>query len=141
MTIARRVNRKKRRWSLALGRWPNPIVDGAMRVLDRRPSRGGTHGAQDRGVRQRPKTNDQRLSGYVCVYNAAAMLGPIIGASAVVAAAGAAAYHSMAPWAQGFGASFVAGTPASKQIALTYDDGPNDPHTLQLLDVLAKDGV
>jgi peptidoglycan/xylan/chitin deacetylase (PgdA/CDA1 family) len=69
------------------------------------------------------------------------MLGPIIGASAAVTAVGAAAYHSMAPWAQGFGATFVGGAPASKQIALTYDDGPNDPHTLQLLDVLAKDGV
>ena len=29
----------------------------------------------------------------------------------------------------------------SKQIALTYDDGPNDPHTLKLLDVLAKHDV
>jgi peptidoglycan/xylan/chitin deacetylase (PgdA/CDA1 family) len=29
----------------------------------------------------------------------------------------------------------------SKQIALTYDDGPNDPHTMKLLDVLAKHGV
>jgi peptidoglycan/xylan/chitin deacetylase (PgdA/CDA1 family) len=29
----------------------------------------------------------------------------------------------------------------SKQIALTYDDGPNDPHTLKLLDVLAKHNV
>ena len=29
----------------------------------------------------------------------------------------------------------------SKQIALTYDDGPNDPHTLHLLDVLAKHNV
>ena len=29
----------------------------------------------------------------------------------------------------------------SKQIALTYDDGPNDPHTLKLLEVLAKHDV
>lgn len=68
------------------------------------------------------------------------MLGSLIGAGAV-AAAGAAVYHSMAPWAQGFGASFVGGAPALKQIALTYDDGPNDPHTLKLMDVLEKDGV
>ena len=47
----------------------------------------------------------------------------------------------MSPWAQGFGASFVGGNPALKQIALTYDDGPNDPHTLQLMEVLEKDGV
>ena len=29
----------------------------------------------------------------------------------------------------------------SKQLALTYDDGPNDPHTLRLLDVLARHNV
>ena len=83
--------------------------------------------------------DDWRLATDDWIYNAS-MLGPLIGAGAMVAA-GAAAYHSMAPWAQGFGASFVGGNPALKQIALTYDDGPNDPHTLQLMDVLEKDGV
>ena len=68
------------------------------------------------------------------------MIGPLIGAGAVVAA-GTAAYQSMAPRAQGFGTSFASGSPALKQVALTYDDGPNDPHTLKLLEVLAKDGV
>jgi peptidoglycan/xylan/chitin deacetylase (PgdA/CDA1 family) len=29
----------------------------------------------------------------------------------------------------------------SKQLALTYDDGPNDPHTQRLLDVLARHEV
>ena len=29
----------------------------------------------------------------------------------------------------------------SKQLALTYDDGPNDPHTFRLLEVLAKHNV
>ena len=29
----------------------------------------------------------------------------------------------------------------SKQLALTYDDGPNDPHTLRLLEVLARHNV
>jgi peptidoglycan/xylan/chitin deacetylase (PgdA/CDA1 family) len=47
----------------------------------------------------------------------------------------------MAPSAQWFGSTFAAGTRGSKQIALTYDDGPNDPHTLKLLDVLAKHSV
>jgi peptidoglycan/xylan/chitin deacetylase (PgdA/CDA1 family) len=68
------------------------------------------------------------------------MLGPLIGAGAV-AIVGAAAYHSMAPWAQGFGRTFVGGPAASRQIAFTYDDGPNDPHTLRLLEVLAKHDV
>src|SRR6184192_2934564 len=69
------------------------------------------------------------------------MLGPLIGAGAAIAGGGALAYHAMAPRAQGFGATFVGGPAGSKQIALTYDDGPNDPHTLRLLDVLAKRGV
>jgi len=47
----------------------------------------------------------------------------------------------MAPWAQGFGRTFVSGARGSKQIALTYDDGPNDPHTLRLMDVLARHNV
>ena len=68
------------------------------------------------------------------------MLGPLIGAGVVITA-GTAAYHSMAPWSQGFGRTFVGGHVGSKQIALTYDDGPNDPHTLRLMEVLAKNGV
>jgi len=69
------------------------------------------------------------------------MIAPFIGTGVALAAAGAAAYHSMAPWAQGFGATFVGAPPSGKQIALTYDDGPNDPHTLRLMEVLEKDGV
>jgi peptidoglycan/xylan/chitin deacetylase (PgdA/CDA1 family) len=45
----------------------------------------------------------------------------------------------MTPWAQGFGSTFVGGSPTSKQIALTYDDGPNDPHTFKLLDACQDD--
>jgi len=44
----------------------------------------------------------------------------------------------MAASGQWYGRTFAGGIPGSKQIALTYDDGPNDPHTLRLLDVLAK---
>jgi peptidoglycan/xylan/chitin deacetylase (PgdA/CDA1 family) len=47
----------------------------------------------------------------------------------------------MAPTGQWFGRTFAGGIRGSKQIALTYDDGPNDPHTLKLLDVLAKHNV
>jgi peptidoglycan/xylan/chitin deacetylase (PgdA/CDA1 family) len=57
------------------------------------------------------------------------------------AAASAAGYQSMAPTGQWYGRTFARGVRGSKQIALTYDDGPNDPHTLKLLDVLAKHGV
>src|ERR1039458_235974 len=68
------------------------------------------------------------------------MLPALIGLT-VAAAASAAGYQSMAPTAQWFGRTFAGGSRGTKQIALTYDDGPNDPHTLKLLDVLAKHNV
>jgi peptidoglycan/xylan/chitin deacetylase (PgdA/CDA1 family) len=67
------------------------------------------------------------------------MLPALIGLAA--AAAAAAGYQSMAPTGQWFGRTLASGTRGSKQLALTFDDGPNDPHTLKLLDVLAKHGV
>jgi len=68
------------------------------------------------------------------------MLPTLIGLTAA-AAASAAGYQSMAPQGQWYGGTFAGGMPGNKQIALTYDDGPNDPHTLKLLDVLAKHSV
>jgi peptidoglycan/xylan/chitin deacetylase (PgdA/CDA1 family) len=59
----------------------------------------------------------------------------------VAAAASAAGYQSMAPTGQWYGRTFAGLKRGSKQIALTYDDGPNDPHTLKLLEVLARHEV
>jgi len=47
----------------------------------------------------------------------------------------------MAPEGRWYGATFTGLARGSKQLALTYDDGPNDPHTLRLLEVLAKHNV
>src|ERR1039458_7560080 len=58
-----------------------------------------------------------------------------------IAAAGTAGYQSMAPTGQWYGQTFTGLSRGSRQLALTYDDGPNDPHTLRLLEVLAKHGV
>ena len=60
--------------------------------------------------------------------------------AAGVLAAGAYAYAGMWPTSQIFGRCVVA---AKKpwQIALTFDDGPNDPDTHRLLEVLAKHRV
>src|SRR6266436_478511 len=69
------------------------------------------------------------------------MLPVLTGFATAIAAASAAGYQSMAPTGQWYGQTFAAGMRGSKQIALTYDDGPNDPHTLKLLDVLAKHSV
>jgi peptidoglycan-N-acetylglucosamine deacetylase len=68
------------------------------------------------------------------------MLPTLIGLTAA-AAATAAGYQSMAPAGQCYGRTFVAGIRGSKKIALTYDDGPNDPHTWQMLEVLARHSV
>src|ERR1700720_3195439 len=69
------------------------------------------------------------------------MLPVLTGFAAAIAAASTAGYQSMSPAGQWFGQTFAAGARGSKHIALTYDDGPNDPHTLELLEVLAKHGV
>ena len=53
----------------------------------------------------------------------------------------AAGYQSMAPTGQWYGRTFTGLARGSKQLALTFDDGPNDPHTMRLLEVLAKNNV
>jgi peptidoglycan-N-acetylglucosamine deacetylase len=68
------------------------------------------------------------------------MLAPIVTGVAAVAAM-VAGYQSMAPTGQWYGRTFVGMVRGTKKIALTYDDGPNDPHTLHLLEVLAKHQV
>jgi peptidoglycan-N-acetylglucosamine deacetylase len=65
------------------------------------------------------------------------MLTTVINAGIAIAL-GATGYQSMAPTGQWYGRTFIGLPRGAKQIALTYDDGPNDPHTLRLLDVLAK---
>jgi len=57
------------------------------------------------------------------------------------AAAVAVGYQSMAPRGQWYGRTFTGLKLGTRQLALTYDDGPNDPHTLRLLEVLAKHNV
>jgi peptidoglycan/xylan/chitin deacetylase (PgdA/CDA1 family) len=66
------------------------------------------------------------------------MLGLALSGAASLGAAMAAGYQSMAPTGQWYGRTFTGLAPATRQIALTYDDGPNDPYTLRLLEVLAK---
>ncbi len=68
------------------------------------------------------------------------MLGPILTGVATVSAV-AAGYQSIAPTGQWYGSTFTGLSRGTKQLALTYDDGPNDPHTLHLLEVLARHGV
>lgn len=64
-----------------------------------------------------------------------------VAAAVSVAAAVAGGYQSMAPTGQWYGKTFTGLPLGSRQMALTYDDGPNDAQTLRLLEVLAKRGV
>lgn len=58
-------------------------------------------------------------------------------AAVTAAAASYAGYATMAPQAQLYGRTLTHGSNAA-QFALTFDDGPNDPHTLRLLELLEK---
>ena len=64
------------------------------------------------------------------------MLSLLTGLSAL-AAASYAGYATMAPGAQLYGRTLTHGRDP-RQMALTFDDGPNDPYTLELLELLAK---
>ena len=64
------------------------------------------------------------------------MLWPYI-TLASAAAASYAGYATMAPASQLYGRTLTHGNDP-RQMALTFDDGPNDPHTMHLLDVLAS---
>jgi peptidoglycan/xylan/chitin deacetylase (PgdA/CDA1 family) len=69
------------------------------------------------------------------------MLGTALAGAAGAGALLAAGYQSMAPTGQWYGRTFTSLARGTRQLALTYDDGPNDPHTLRLLEVLAKHDV
>ena len=69
------------------------------------------------------------------------MVGTLLAIGGAAAAATFAGFHTMWPTSQLYGRSFTGLERGSRKLALTYDDGPNDPHTLHLLDVLAAHGV
>jgi peptidoglycan-N-acetylglucosamine deacetylase len=68
------------------------------------------------------------------------MLGYVIGGAAA-AGISLAGYQTMSPTGQWYGRTFVGLPAGTRKLALTYDDGPNDPHTLRLLEVLARHNV
>ena len=64
----------------------------------------------------------------------------IASGAAVGLVAGGSAYAAMDPRSQIFGRTIVAGHDPA-EFALTYDDGPNDPWTGKLLELLARHSV
>jgi peptidoglycan/xylan/chitin deacetylase (PgdA/CDA1 family) len=69
------------------------------------------------------------------------MIGWAIDGSAVLAGLVVAGYNTMAPRSQLYGRTFIGRAPGTRELALTFDDGPNDPYTFHLLEVLAKHEV
>jgi peptidoglycan-N-acetylglucosamine deacetylase len=74
-------------------------------------------------------------------YNLEHMLRTIVTVAGACAAASFAGFHTMWPTSQLYGRNFLGLPAGSRKLALTYDDGPNDPYTLQLLEVLARHEV
>jgi peptidoglycan/xylan/chitin deacetylase (PgdA/CDA1 family) len=68
-----------------------------------------------------------------------AITGAAIGGAVAAAAAGC--FHSISPTSRLYGRTFTGLPHAGKQLALTYDDGPNDPYTLELLETLSRHKV
>jgi peptidoglycan-N-acetylglucosamine deacetylase len=68
------------------------------------------------------------------------MRNTIIAGAAIAGAATWAGFQCYWPSSQVWGRTFT-GRPGSRELALTYDDGPNDPWTLRLLDVLDRHSV
>jgi peptidoglycan-N-acetylglucosamine deacetylase len=65
----------------------------------------------------------------------------VIGSAIVGSVIVAAGYQTMSPTGQWYGRTFTGLGRGTKRLALTFDDGPNDPHTLKLLEVLARHSV
>ena len=69
------------------------------------------------------------------------MKSALIGAASAAALATWAGFHTMWPTSQMYGSTFLGLARGSRQLALTYDDGPNDPYTWRLLELLDRHQV
>ena len=59
----------------------------------------------------------------------------------LAAAATWAGFQTMWPTSQVYGRTFIGSQDGSHRLALTYDDGPNDPYTFRMLEVLERHGA
>jgi peptidoglycan/xylan/chitin deacetylase (PgdA/CDA1 family) len=64
-----------------------------------------------------------------------------VGAGAGVAAIGAAYWFMMSSYSQALGRFPYRGPGGDRVVALTFDDGPNEPYTSQLADHLDQEGI
>jgi len=69
------------------------------------------------------------------------MLSTLLGGLGALGAATVAGYNTMSPTSQLYGRTFIGLARGSRTLALTYDDGPNDPYTWRVMEVLERHGV
>src|SRR5271166_1565878 len=69
------------------------------------------------------------------------MLATLLGGLGVAGLATVAGYNTMSPISQLYGRTFIGLPRGSRLLALTYDDGPNDPCTWRVMEVLERHGV
>jgi peptidoglycan/xylan/chitin deacetylase (PgdA/CDA1 family) len=69
------------------------------------------------------------------------MLSALLGGLGVAGLATVAGYNAISPTSQLYGQTFIGLPRGSRVLALTYDDGPNDPYTWRVMEVLERHGV
>ncbi len=69
------------------------------------------------------------------------MLASLLGGLGAVGLATVASYHAISPTSQVYGHAFIGLPRGSHLLALTYDDGPNDPYTWRMMEVLERHGI
>lgn len=69
------------------------------------------------------------------------MLPILLGAAGIAGVATWAGFQTMWPTSQVYGSTFIGLPHGSRLLALTYDDGPNDPYTWRMMEVLERQGV
>jgi len=69
------------------------------------------------------------------------MLSAVLSGLGVAGLATVAGYNTMSPTSQLYGRTFIGLPRGSRMLALTYDDGPNDPYTWRVLELLERHGV
>src|SRR5271169_202884 len=69
------------------------------------------------------------------------MLATLVGGLGVAGLTTVAGYNTMSPTSQLYGRTFIGLPRGSRLLALTYDDGPNDPYTWRMMEVLERHGV
>jgi len=62
-------------------------------------------------------------------------------ACAALVLVGAVSYAALEPRSNAFGRTYWSGETQQKLVALTFDDGPNEPYTARVLDVLRRERV